>query len=121
MPLESVVRPVLAAKLGAPRAIQPNWDSVRLTPQFSTRPTMTPSAVKVTGPLGPSQTKAMWCHWPSLMAKNNAERKKDVLDAGQESDVHSGAVHLGHDALRRRWRRRRIRAGNRRRRSPDRT
>ena len=51
----------------------------------------------------------------------NAERKKDVLDAGQEGDVHSGAVHLGHDALRRRWRRRRIRAGNRRRRSPDRT
>ena len=55
------------------------------------------------------------------MAKNNAEWKKDVLDAGQEGDVLSGAVHLGHDALRRRWRRRRIRAGNRRRRSPDRT
>ena len=29
----------------------------------------------------------------------NAERKKDVLDAGQEGDVHSGAVHLSHDAL----------------------
>ena len=79
MPLESVVRPVLAAKLGALRAIQPNWDSVRLTPQFSTRPTMTPSVVKVMAPLGPFQTKAMWCHWPSVMAKLTRNGRKTSL------------------------------------------